>query len=530
MGLSPTLPVLFLCIVFHFFTTAVANAWFTDVSLSAGLSYKAGPGLKYGGPSIADLDGDGCPDLLLGHHTGRSMELYFNQCNGKFKKSNFKKTADIHAITPMRLQATQKSMHFMLSRGGLRGNQLQGPSLYRVTNKRTIIEITKKTPFKNLKQRGRGVVCLNDRSYRSKSNGFISIFITSAAIKKKSQPHAAFITQSFNRFKKVSLKGSFATDNVLFVAAIDANNDERMDIIGIRDLTLYGVGGQFQLRDISRNILPKLGGNMEDTGGCSAIAEGDFNNDGLWDLYVARSSAGDLRWRQGNKYFNHNDYLLYGQRNGKYIDAGKKIDFPLNGQSKGVTCGDFNNDGWLDILIIQHTGPDIILWNKGNGSFRRALAPWRKKRANSEGDMATAVDYDGDGRLDIILSEGSWSNRKNGGYYRIMKNISPKRMKQKGTKNKYMYRNFLRVRVGSSKSLKATSLHAKVVVRLLNGNQMMRRIGAPGVSVSVSYIETVHFGLGNVGRVASVTVFWEDGSKKIRYNVPANSYLTFGVF
>lgn len=91
---------------------------FQDVSQQAGMLRPYGGRKKYGGPSIADLDGDGWPDLLFGHHGGRAcIQVYFNNQNGTFTQSDFTFYRDLHGINAMRVHPSEQTMHFLLYRG-----------------------------------------------------------------------------------------------------------------------------------------------------------------------------------------------------------------------------------------------------------------------------------------------------------------------------------------------------------------------------------------------------------------------------
>lgn len=506
---------------------------FRDLSRFAGISYRSGRWLKYGGPVIADLDGNGCPDLILSHHTGKPTEIYFNQCNGKFSKSSFRKNLDTHAIAPFRPHATAGSMHFLISRGGGRGNYPKGPLLFQVARNTSVISVDSQGIIARLSQRGRGAICLPiPPGYKHKFRGFIRILLTSARLSNGRIPHASIVTRPRKGFLRLPLGGTFAKDDVAYVAPVDPNLNGQLHVLSIRNARIFQVRKLTELEDVSSRVFPSsfsgIGRGKHGLVRVSAVAEADFNNDGLWDLYIARTSSGeftldDIPSNDGSL----SDALLFGSRNGMYRDVTKQnINLPMNGQSRGVTVGDFNNDGWMDILVIQFSGNDFILINKGGGKFRKTKAPW-KKYPEEVGDMANAVDYNNDGRIDLVVSEGSWGNKKNGGYYRIFKNITPRfATSSYGLKK----RNFLLVRIGSSKLFWASSLYALVYVRLPSGTRLMRRVGPPGVAVSVSYIELIHFGIGFHTRATSVKVVWTDGSSQMKTNVKADSYLKFGNF
>jgi enediyne biosynthesis protein E4 len=86
---------------------------------------------------------------------------------------------------------------------------------------------------------------------------------------------------------------------------------------------------------------------------------------------------------------------------GRFLDvsAGSGLDFP--GHCMGVAIGDVNNDGWPDVLITQYRGVKLFL-NNGNGTFTDVT-----REAGLEnplwGTSAAFVDYDRDGWLDLVV-------------------------------------------------------------------------------------------------------------------------------
>lgn len=485
--------------------SASESARFRDVSKAAGLKQKERL-VKYGGAAVADLDGDGWPDLILGNHV-EAMELYFNRRDGTFEKSSFKLKADLHGVSPFRMTPRDRSMYFSVSRGGASNTRLNSPYLFRVLPKRFIQDVTGKSRLRAAKGRGRNIVPM--RLGRS-SNKYIDVVVMNAQ-NRGGKPRHNFLLSGFTRgkFWKRPIPRSLAVqDKNWWGATADVNNDGRMELITFNnDLQAYKLSS-YWLRPITNAVFPR---DIE-LRGIAAVAQLDFDNDGRMDLYLARSTL-----NHGVDYLRRvidvpNDYLL---RNvgGRYVDVSREGRIPMRTQSSGVTTGDFNNDGWIDILVNRANKQDLLLLNKGDGTFRTRSAGFRRKPFIS-GDMSTAVDYDRDGRLDVILSEGHYSRAKNGGFYRIMRNVGPRR-------------NYLLVRVGSSPSGRVTSLHAVVRVFAV-GLRMMRQVGSPGTAISISYIELMHFGLGRRKRAAVVKVTWSDGTVRRRYNVAANRIIKFG--
>jgi hypothetical protein len=86
---------------------------------------------------------------------------------------------------------------------------------------------------------------------------------------------------------------------------------------------------------------------------------------------------------------------------GKFTDVSKGSGLDVSGYGMGVAIGDVNNDGWQDVLVTEYGGIRLFL-NNGNGTFSDIT-----KEAGLDnplwGTSASFVDYDRDGWLDLVV-------------------------------------------------------------------------------------------------------------------------------
>lgn len=486
---------------------------FRDVSMQAGLVRPLGKRKKYGGPALADLDGDGYPDLLFCHHGPKRIQLYFNNGDGTFTLSKKLISGDTHGLNPIRLSPHDRYMHFVLSRGGAYGKIPTPPIVFRITpNRDVVVEETNRSPdFGHTRGRGRSVIFTSLRTDKK------SRIRPDAVSLNAGGTHYVFQVTGNRVFQERQTSNDFAHSGSTFGAVTDIDNDGQMEIVELGHLSVWKVQRNYFLENISKKVLPADPAILAAT----SFAEFDYDNDGKWDLIVTQSATNNLRWRQRVKNSIPRPNVLLKNVGGRYVTRTKSARIPAFGgmsESSGVTVGDFDNDGCVDIFITRyyHSPAMVLLKNLCNGKFKVVPHGFGRQRG-VPGTMVTAVDYDLDGRLDLVVAEGDWDLEDKGGNYRIIRNVI-----NNGN-------SFLLVRVKNAPGFTVTSLHAVVTVFTHDGVKMMRRVGSPGTTVSVSYIETVHFGLGKRKSVRSVEVVWVDGSRARKMFVSAKSRLSFGV-
>ena len=132
------------------------------------------------------------------------------------------------------------------------------------------------------------------------------------------------------------------------------------------------------------------------SGGVALI---DFNRDGWPDIYftnapsVAMSLAG--KPAKGALYRNNHD--------GTFTDVTDAAGVGTPCWAMGAVVGDYNNDGWPDLLVTCFGG--VVLYrNNGDGTFTDVTAPAGLSADNAWATGATFGDYDADGWPDLFVA------------------------------------------------------------------------------------------------------------------------------
>ncbi len=155
----------------------------------------------------------------------------------------------------------------------------------------------------------------------------------------------------------------------------------------------------------------------------------DFNNDGWLDLFIGNETA------TGGVQEAHPCELYINNQDGTFREIAKKAQCNLVRFVKGVTSGDYNNDGWQDIFISTMNGERKLLKNKGTEGgeiiFEDATAQAGLNKERGHTFPTWFWDYNNDGWLDIFTCDYSFDRSL--GWYTAAENLdfslgSPEKM------------------------------------------------------------------------------------------------------
>jgi hypothetical protein len=137
---------------------------------------------------------------------------------------------------------------------------------------------------------------------------------------------------------------------------------------------------------------------LSTTGG--GIALFDYDNDGWLDIFIV-NSWGLSRFPKGEEPTNH---LYRNNRDGTFTDVTAKANLVRSGWGQGVCVGDYNNDGLMD-LFVTYYGKNVLYRNNGDGTFTDVTRESGLLQVEDHWNSGAAfLDYDRDGYLDLFVS------------------------------------------------------------------------------------------------------------------------------
>lgn len=174
-----------------------------------------------------------------------------------------------------------------------------------------------------------------------------------------------------------------------------------------------------------KHIMPWL------TAGGAGVSVGDYDNDGLDDIYFTTSTLG----KPNHLYHNEGGFRF--REVAAEAGLARVNDSAEVGTSSFALWLDYDNDGWQDLFLLRF-GISSLFHNERNGKFTDVTAAAGVAR-RTNALAATAFDYDRDGDVDLFIGGyfpeknffdppdtrvlfDSWENARNGARNYLFRN------------------------------------------------------------------------------------------------------------
>ena len=300
------------------------------------------------------------------------------------------------------------------------------------------------------------------------------------------------------------------TTRGLGVVFTDINSDGWIDIYVANDMspnTLFinQGNGTFKEEGVVRGVAYNGDGIAN---GSMGVDAGDYDNDGDIDLWVTNFSleANCLMQNDGSGYFEDVTFDT-GLANPTFYSLGF-----------GTRFIDYDNDGWLDILVgnghiwdnvekidskLSYAQP-VQLFHNQNGSFTEVTQASGLNKSSYVVRGMLFGDIDNDGDIDVVLCQ---SNRP----AVVLRN-------EVGKKNAWVSIKL----VGKDKNIDAIGSQVQLTV----GNTKILREIICGASYLSGNDLHLNIGLGNASKVDSLQIKWDRGQVQHLGSIPIRKLIT----
>lgn len=216
------------------------------------------------------------------------------------------------------------------------------------------------------------------------NDGFLDLFVTG-----DKYPNRIFHNNGNSTFTKL-LTGEIVEENIdtRSVSWNDYDNDGDLDVFIANDgyNFLYNYNGH----DIFNKVF------IDESSSSHGMSWGDYNNDGFIDLYVANDKKNGL--------FRNN---VNG--NLEKITEGQIVNNEEYHTSLSATWGDYNNDGFIDILINNYRSTEQWVYrNNGDETFTKVENIPHFPHTYYSVYTGFWFDYDNDADLDVYLFSNTY--------------------------------------------------------------------------------------------------------------------------
>jgi hypothetical protein len=365
------------------------NFQFEDVTAKAGVG---GRNFAFG-CSAADYDNDGRVDLLV--LTYKGPELYHNNGDGTFSEAtekagladprwslngvwlDYDRDGWLDLFVSNYLEYDEGKFRSFYAAAGYPGPlSYNGVSctLYHNNGDGTFTDVTKKAGVHNPGGRAMSSVAAD-----LNNDGWPDLYVANDSMENyyyENKGDGTFAEKALELGLALGQNGQGVSSMGPAVADLEGDGD--LDIL-IPDMdygSLLSKQGGFYSDLVDRSGLALICGQYT---GWGAVVQ-DLDNDGWADVFIAN----------GNSHHEYAEDAVLARNNGKgvFVDVARDSGafFQKKWSSRGATWADFDDDGNVDLVVVDTSGPPHLLRNGGGTGHH-----WLTVDARVKGGVRTAI-------------------------------------------------------------------------------------------------------------------------------------------
>ena len=494
---------------------------YSEQTISAGITHEyhkpnENGDVHFGGAVAEDFDGDGWVDLFVVNADGQANLLYMNNGDGTFTNEAAARGADGVWESGSASAADYDNDGDVDICVGIPFGDLQllindGAGMFtNVALPTPVVEMTMGTSWGDINNDGQLELLL-------------------AQWEKNNQGLFMYYNYGGGALSNYSFRTAPFDDERAFAPRfVDLDGDRMQDLVSVCDF-----GGSQVYKNLGDETFENITG-ASGVGGSAGgsndmgFAVGDYDNDGDADLFITSVYNVHLgKSKDGNRLYRNEGNFVFSN-----VTVAAGVDHGFWGW--GTVFGDVDNDGYLDLFEVNgmnasfadcdYNGDPARLWrNRGDGTFTN-LAAEAGVDNTGQGRGTLMFDYDNDGDLDIFLV----NNEDMGctGDVQGPFNPGPPALYRNDTTNTH---HWLKVGLRGEAPFHSHGIGARILADVDDGTNSMtllRDVNAGTHYLAQSPASVVHFGLGAATQVDELLVQWPTGEDTKLYDIACNQFIS----